>query len=66
MQTRPAPAFNLAAIFALSIRPAPAPTFGRAMRALATLEENGLDLFDPTPRANCVGFGPAARQTARL
>lgn len=67
MQTRPAPAFDLAAIFALSIRPAPAPAFGRAMRALDTLEEYGLDLFDldPTARANCDGFDPAARQTIR-
>lgn len=64
--SRPAPAFNVAALFALNVKPVPAPVFGRAARALAEAEALGLDLLDldlsDTVR-NPWGFGPEARDT---
>lgn len=60
---RPAPAFDLADLFTLNVKPAPRPVRGRAMQAIDLLDDLGIDLFDldPTPTGEPVGFGPAAR-----
>lgn len=67
MQTQLTHLLDLAVIFALTVRPTPAPATGRAMAALDQLDSSGVDLFDLdlTPRGDLAGFGPSARDTFR-